>query len=97
MPPEIDPETIIQASDRTVSTSVDGETVLLDLDSEIYYSVNRVGGEIWEQIQEPTRIRELRAVLIEEYDISRERVEADLRAFIRSLTEEGLIEIDSNA
>lgn len=93
MPSRIDSEATIRAADGTVSTSVEDKTVLLDLDSGIYYSVNRVGGEIWERIQEPTRIRELRTMLIEEYDLSRERTEADLRAFLDSLADEGLVDV----
>jgi len=85
-------EAAVQASDATISTAVDNETVLLDLETDMYYSVNPVGAEIWAHIQEPTRLRTLREMLTETYDLSTAEAEADLVAFLESLMEAGLIE-----
>jgi hypothetical protein len=88
----LDWETTVEASDATISTAVDDETVLLDLDTDMYYSVNSVGAEIWADIQEPTQLQMLREMLTETYDLSTAEAEADLVAFLESLTEAGLIE-----
>jgi hypothetical protein len=93
MTADITSNAIVDASEDIISTVLNDEAVLLDLETDTYYTVNAVGAEIWEQIQGPTQVGDLRTILTDEYDLSETQAQLDLEEFLLSLDREGLIEI----
>ncbi len=71
--------------------SVNGSRVLLDPASGLYYSLNDVGGRIWELCDGSRLISEVVAAIQEEYDAPRETVEADVLALLAELVDEKLV------
>jgi hypothetical protein len=55
--------------------------------------LDAVGARIWELIQDPRTVNEIRDALLEEYDVEMERCERDLLAFLDQLAAETLIEV----
>ena len=71
---------------------MDGETVLLDLSSGRYYTLNRVGSVIWEQCTGDKTISDIQAVLCDRFDVAPERALDDLVTLANDLTQEGLLQ-----
>jgi len=53
------------AAENALSTTIDGETVILHRDVGKYYGLNEVGTFVWELLQEPRSIEELCQEVVE--------------------------------
>lgn len=70
---------------------VSGETVLLDLDSESYFGLDEIGTRIWMLLNEGRGQRGIVDALLEEYEVERDTLEADVAELLGNLLEAGLI------
>ncbi|MFT7221795.1 MAG: hypothetical protein ACI8Z1_003418 [Candidatus Azotimanducaceae bacterium] len=77
-----------------IAQEVNGETVILDLKSEQYFSLDTVGTRVWQLLQETTSLRQIFDQLVTEYEVEPEQLEEDLGALIDSLVQEGLIALE---
>ena len=77
-------------SDEVLSQEVNGETVLLDLEDESYFSLNEVGTRIWQLIQSEQTVAATLDTLCDEYEVSREQLEVDVEELLDKLTDAGL-------
>ena len=80
-----------------VSSTINKETVILNLNSGIYYSLDTVGVSIWNLIQTPKTIEEIKNALLEEYEIDSDRCDREVLALLQELESVGLIEIKDAA
>jgi hypothetical protein len=87
----IEEGTRFTAAGDGLSADLDGETVLLDLPSGHYYGLDRMGSRIWGMVRDSLTFGEMRDAVVREYDVTPERCEEDLRAFLTQLCEKGLI------
>jgi hypothetical protein len=69
----------------------DDETILVNLDSGRYYSLDPVGVVVWELINRPMTVGDLLDKLKAHYDGEAARIETAIREFISLLEAEGLI------
>lgn len=83
----------VVAAKEQVSSDLAGEAVILDLKSGVYYGLNEVGASIWNLIQEPKTVNEIRDAILEEYEVEPEQCDRDLKAILQQLADEGLIEV----
>ena len=74
------------------STTMDGETVLLALDTGRYYTLNRLGTVIWDQCNGHTTMKDIHAVLCDRFEVSSDRALDDLVALANQLVQEGLLQ-----
>jgi len=84
---------IIVASQEQRSSDLTGETVILNLKSGMYYGLSAVGVSIWNLIQEPKAVSEVRDVILAKYDVEPEQCDRDVLALVEELATEGLIEV----
>ena len=89
----ISENSIVVASRGQISADLDGETVILDLESEVYYSLDPVGTCIWTLIQEPRTVIEIQDAILQEYEVDPDRCEGDITALLEELAEAGLVEV----
>ena len=87
----------IRATRDQVSSDLDGEAVILYPKSGQYYGLDDVGTRVWQLIQEPRTVNEIRDALLEEYEVASERCEGDLLRLLEILRAEGLIEVEDAA
>lgn len=80
-------------AETVFAQEVDGEMVLLDMESENYFGLDEVGTAIWQAMQEYGTLQEVFNTLLEQYDVEAEVLEKDLADFVRKLVESGLIEV----
>jgi hypothetical protein len=88
--------TIVAAKEQA-SSGLDGEVVILNLNSGVYYSLEAVGVDIWNLIQEPRTINEIRDAILTNYEIEPAQCERDLLTFLEELEAEGLIEASNES
>jgi hypothetical protein len=84
--------TVVAASDQ-VACDLGGQTAILNLASGVYYGLDATGTFVWNLIDRPRTVDDLREALLQEYDVERERCERDLLTLLQELSAEGLIEI----
>lgn len=89
----IDRTTVVVANPRHASCELEGEAVILALDSGIYYGLDGVGKLVWELIQEPRAIEAVCTSVQEVYDVGHERCLNDVIRLVDHLREAGLVEI----
>lgn len=80
-----------QIASGALSRVLDGETIILDLDSGTYFGLNVVGTRIWELIGSGEPLGGIRDRLLAEFDISKEVAQRDLDDLIDKLLARGLI------
>lgn len=91
---ELDDSTEVVAAEDCLSTTLDGESVILHMDAGEYYGFNEVATFIWDRIQEPRTVGELCESVTDEYDVSIERSREDTEALLNDLDAKGLVEIE---
>jgi Coenzyme PQQ synthesis protein D (PqqD) len=74
--------------------NVRGETVLLNPVSGKYYGLNKVGCAFWEKVDGERGTAEITALLLEEFNVEKERLVKDLEDLITTLTENNLLTLD---
>jgi len=82
---------IVSISDNQVSSDLDGESVILDLDEGIYYGLDIVGTRIWDIIKEPVSVSAIISTITDEYDVTEEQCKKDVLDLLKDLHEHGLI------
>ena len=97
MKKQVSVDSTVVASDGQVSSDFGEEVAILDFKVGVYYGLDDVGARVWQLVQEPKKVREIRNVLLEEYEIEPDRCERDLIELLRSLAGEELIEINNEA
>lgn len=90
-----DPEDTVVISPHQVSCRVGDDVVVLGLTASAYFGLKGAGTFLWELIQNPITVREMRDRVLKEYDVSIEQAEADLQKFLTELAEAKLIEVRS--
>ncbi len=80
-------------SDDALFQEVDGQAVLLDLASELYFGLNPVGTRIWTLLGEDDRLQRVSDRLCEEYAADPARISSDLLTLVEQLAAAGLVKL----
>ncbi len=86
----------IERSSQTVFTPLEGGTgVLLNLDTLLYYSLNRTGSHLWRHIEASERVTidELVRVTCNEFDVDEKGARQALAPFVERLRELKMVRI----
>jgi hypothetical protein len=87
-------ESVVVASRDQVACEVSGELVILDMKSSQYFGLNPVGLRIWNLIQEPRTVAEVRDGILTAYpDVDVQRCTTDVIELLEQLTAAELAEI----
>lgn len=86
-------DSIVVAAKEQVSADLGGEMAILNLHNGVYYGLNEVGTRVWELIQEPIVIGQVRNVIWAEYDVEPEQCARDVLALLEEMMAEALIEV----
>jgi Coenzyme PQQ synthesis protein D (PqqD) len=92
-PPELTLDSVVVQAPEQLSSGLGGEAVLLDLREGVYYGLDSVGARIWELVQEPRSVADVRDTLLAEYEVEPERCEQDVVRLLTDLAEHGLVEV----
>jgi hypothetical protein len=81
----------IAIRDDVLFQEVNGEAVLLNLKTGVYFGLDPVGTRVWQLLVEPRVLADVLAVVVDEYDVSPERGAGDLIALVTDLEQHGLV------
>jgi hypothetical protein len=88
---------IVVAAKDHVSCPLGDDIIILDLRAGLYFSLDNVGAMVWQLIQQPRTMQDLRAAILEAFDVSADLCERDLVALLQQLAAKDLIEIRNAA
>ena len=71
---------------------LDGEAVLLNLETGAYFTLNRVGTISWELFNGERTLTHVHAAICERFEVSEEVARQDLLSLVKHLDQEGLIQ-----
>ncbi|MDQ6616490.1 MAG: PqqD family protein [Actinomycetota bacterium] len=78
-------------SGRALAEELNGELVLVHVDTGMYYTLNEVGGRVWALCDGSLTVAQVIAQLCEEFDAPPEEVKADVLDLVGHLTTEKLL------
>ncbi|MCB2063017.1 MAG: PqqD family protein [Novosphingobium sp.] len=84
----------LQLSDDVVARELSGELMLLDLASGKYFGLNAVGARLWQLLEEGQNTAQAREIMLDEFDVTPERLDGDLADLIGQLVDAGLAKVD---
>jgi hypothetical protein len=72
-----------------------GETVLLQLESKTYYSLNLTGTRIWQGLKQGLPLREISRRLQAEFAVEAERADHSVLALVDELSQQQLVQVQN--
>jgi Coenzyme PQQ synthesis protein D (PqqD) len=94
---QISRSSVVVAREGHISCDLDGEAVVLDFMSGMYYGLDEVGASIWKLIAEPRTVGEICDALAAEYEVAPQVCERDVIALLAELAAKGLVETRDGA
>lgn len=81
-------------SNNVFAQEIDDETIILDAITQEYFSLNEIGKVIWSLLSQDKNLEEIKAQMLEMYEVPEEQLEKDVLNFLQALAKKGLISID---
>ena len=91
--PSVSLDSRVRIPDSVVFKELAGETVLLHLDTGVYFGLDPVGTRIWQLLQEHRQLQDVLPALVQEFEVEEEQCRADLLQFGLTLCSHGLLEL----
>jgi len=85
------PKTCCIDSESLVWRIIEGEAVILNLDSGCYYRLNPSGTQIWQMLEQKKDKGEIIKSLARQYSQSELKIRDDFESLLRDFKKEGLI------
>lgn len=79
-------------TDNTAATMIDGEAIIVNLTTGVYYSMDKVGAEVWEMIGQGLSTLQIAAAVAARYEIEQDKALVDIERLTETLGAEDLIE-----
>jgi coenzyme PQQ synthesis protein D (PqqD) len=74
-----------------ITRELSGETVLLNLESGVYYGLDTVGTRVWQLITQGRTIANVCDTMVEEYDVAPDVLHADVTRLVGELRDRGIV------
>ena len=84
-------DTRLTVPPQVLSREVGDETVLLNLESGIYFGLDGVGKLIWEAVSKGGDLGSVVSAVVAEYEVEESRATADVLEFASTLVARGLL------
>lgn len=85
----------VKMSPEVLFRELDGEAVMLDLETEKYYGLDEVGTRMWELLDEHGDVEKVIGLLLEEYEVAEDQLRTDMGELISQFAEHGLVQIEA--
>ncbi len=84
----------LRKNPRVTWRPLEGECILLHLDTGFYYTLNPSGRFLWESLDGQKSVAQIHQALLEEYEIDGDSAKRDLLQIVDDLIKEDLISVD---
>ena len=78
--------------DSVVWRNINGEIIVLNLNSGHHYTLNKLGSKIWLLLEKKKSIEEIIQQAFHEFDMSLNQVRDDVVNFLNNLNQENLVQ-----
>ncbi len=78
-----------------VHETIDGETVIVNLENGVYYSLRYSGVDVWNRIENGANFEDLTVEISNRYDGESKDIEKAIRELLVELQQEGLVQVSS--
>lgn len=78
-------------SDDVAISKINNESVILNLNTGIYFQTNELGSFILSQLNEYTSLIDLKSKIMQNFEVTDDQCQADLLNFIEMLKEKNLL------
>lgn len=89
---ELSEKYLVRGKD-VVHKEIESESVLLNLDSGNYYTLNKTGSFVWSLVDGKKNITDIVGQIVDRFDVDREEAGRDAETLIKDLIAEGLIQL----
>lgn len=76
-----------------LSRDLQGEEVILDLNTGVYFGLDQVGTRIWQLIREHRSLQQVLDAMLQEYEVTKAQCTHDLLRFVTQMADKGLVEV----
>lgn len=83
----------IVVAEAAIFRELNGEAVLLNLDTGIYFGLDEVGTRMWQLMERHGRLDTVRDAIVGEFDVDAPTAERDLLALAEALCAKGLVTV----
>ena len=87
---------LIRRNPGAISSDLDGEVVILDMESGKYHGLDTTGTRIWELLEDQISFNEIVLQLMSEYPVEQEQCATDVKEFIYQMMDSGLVEAEKS-
>ena len=87
---------VVCASPNHIASRVGDELAVLDLDRSVYYGLDPVGARVWELLQAPIALSDVRDAMVAEFEVGHAEAGADLIALVEELLDQRLVSLRSS-
>ena len=91
--PALAEDSKVVAKQNLAACDLAGEAVILNMGTGLYHGLNDVGSRVWELVQSPARVAELRDALLAQYDVDAQTCLTDLLSVLEAMRTADLIEV----
>jgi len=88
-------KTVICRNPSAISSELDGEAVILDMEYGKYHSLDSAGTKIWALLEDKISLDDIVLQLIEEYSVERQQCTTEVEEFINRMVDLGLVETEN--
>lgn len=89
----MDVQTTLKRNPELLAVDMDGETVMMDMDSGNYFGVNSVGSHIWELLETENTVQAIVDSIQNHFDTQAgNNVQDDVLTFLHDMKEQKLVE-----
>ena len=81
----------LSQSSKTAYRVIEGEAVIVNLDSSMLYSLNPVATLIWEMSHARTSLEKIVDKICEEFEVQRKLAKKDCLEFVQDFADKGLL------
>ena len=84
-------ETKIKRNHTALTSNIEEQTIMMDLEKGNYYGLNAVGSRIWELGEQEISVKDICSSLIDEYEVEENHCKNVVLSFLEKMKESGLI------
>ncbi len=86
-------DTVLVRTDHCLTSGIDDELVMMDVESGHYFSLDAIGRDIWNRLEQPVRVGDLCVALEQAYAAPLDVITADVLRLLDSMVGEGLVKV----
>jgi hypothetical protein len=84
----------VSVPEHVLVRDLDGESVVLSLETETYFGLDAVGTRMWMLLTGADTIQSAHDSLLAEYDVDPRQLRADIERLVGELSEQGLLVVN---